>query len=574
MTDPDLDTAFVGGAVFDGRVLRPSCDVGIAGGRIVAIGGDAVRAAIGEHTRVIDTTGRLLTPGFVDAHVHPTEGGVERLACDLTGASTREQYLETIRRYSDAHPGAEWIIGGGWSQAAFATAPPTRHELDQLCRDRPVALSNRDHHALWVNSRALDLAGINSATTDPGDGVIERDAAGKPLGLLQEGAAELVLRLQPTLSPGNLYAGFMEAQRYLHGVGITGWQDALIGDYGHHSSRELDVYDRAIARGELAGRVNGALWWDRDRGLEQLDELVAVAARHRHELFRVTTVKIMQDGVPENRTAAMIDPYLSTPAHRRHPHRGLSFIDPTDLARYVTAVDAVGLQVHFHAIGDRAVRECLDAVAAARRANGNATTTHHIAHVQIVHPDDIPRFAELGVAANIQPLWAAFDQQMVDLDLPLLGAARIEQQYPFAALSDGGADLCAGSDWPVTSADPWRGVHVAVNRRHPAGDPDWHPEALVPHQSISLAHALAAYTTGSARINGRHHYTGAIRLGYAADLTIADRNPFDLPTDQIGTTRTDETFFAGVSVYRRNTAPHPHIHPPDRDNATLTRRLT
>lgn len=549
-----LDTAFVGGSVFDGADRAPvRTDVGVVNGTIAAIGIDDVWALRGPTTRVIDMTDRLLTPGFIDAHIHPTEGGVERLACDLSGGSTRADYLHIVHRYCVSHPAERWITGGGWQQAIFAGSPPSRTELDRVCPDRPVVLANRDHHGVWVNSRALDAAHIDAGTPDPRDGVIERDAAGEPTGILQEGAAELVLRLLPAPTLATLYAGFMEAQRYLHSVGVTGWQDALIGDYGNHRTLELAVYERALARGELRARVNAALWWDRDRTQDQLADLIAIRDSHQSERFRVTTIKIMQDGIPENGTAALLDPYLPAGSRRATGARGLSFFDPQRLSNDVAHIDAAGFQIHFHAIGDRAVRECLDAVQHARRVNAHSSTTHHIAHVQLVDPSDIPRFRHLNVAANIQPLWAAYDRQMVELDLPLLGADRAQTQYPFASFHRHGTLVCAGSDWPVTSADPWQAIHIAVNRRHPAGSPDWYPHELVPGERLSLGQALAAYTSGSARINGRERLTGTIRVGRAADLAIADRNPFQLPKEDIATTRTDETFVDGVSVYRRST---------------------
>lgn len=550
MGQRDLDTAFVGGAVWDGESPLPTLlEVGVAQGRIVALGAADVRAAIGPGTRVVDIGAGLLLPGFIDAHVHPVEGGVERLGCDLSGGGSRDDYLGLVRDYADAHPGRPWIIGGGWAQAAFADRPPTRRDLDLICPDRPVVLANRDHHGVWLNSRALVAAGIGAGTPDPANGIIDRDADGEPSGVLHEGAQQLVLRTMPQPALDELYAGFRAAQQYLHSVGVTGWQDALIGDYGNHSIRELEVYELALRRGELTARVNGAVWWDRARGPEQLEELIALRQRHQHELFRISSVKIMQDGMPENRTAAMIDPYLSPDTGAPSRESGRSFLDPAELATIVTRLDGAGFQVHFHAIGDRAVRECLNAVAAAREAGARPAPLHHIAHVQVVDPADIPRFAQLAVAATIQPLWAAYDRQMVDLDLPLLGATRSARQYPFAELLRAGAPLAAGSDWPVTTADPWAGIHIAVNRRHLPGSPDWYPDVFLPDQRLSLGEALAAYTSGSARINGRHRYTGAIRLGYAADLTIADRNPFERPKEEIGHTTTIETFSDGRSVY-------------------------
>lgn len=525
-------------------------DVGVADGRIAALGTDEVRDRTTSKTRIVDLRGRLLLPGLIDAHVHPVEGGSERLGCDLSGERTREGYLAKVRQYVDTHLEADWIIGGGWAQAAFPGGAPQAHDLDAICADRPVIISNRDHHSAWVNSRLLELAGIDAHTPDPPDGRIERDAHGTPTGTLHEGARAIALRIAPAQSQDAMLAGLLEAQRYLHAFGITGWQDALIGDYGNHSSKFVQVYRRAVERGELTARVNGALWWDRERGLEQLDELIETRAAYQLEKFRVSTVKIMQDGVPENQTAAVLEPYVSPRCGCGRGGTGISFVDPVLLQDYVTALDHDGFQTHVHAIGERAVRETLDAIGAARMRNALPGPTHHIAHLQLVHPEDIPRFAELRVAANIQPLWAAYDLQMVELNLPILGEERSGWQYPFAALATAGTQLCAGSDWPVTSPDPWLGMHVAVNRQHPVGSPDHHPDVFLPWQRLTLEQAMRAYTSGAARINGRDHYTGLIRRGYAADLVVVDRDPFGAPADEIHLTRTVETFADGTSVYR------------------------
>ncbi|MFJ3491449.1 amidohydrolase [Leifsonia aquatica] len=545
----ELDLAFVDGMVFDGLSDAPQrLDVGVADGRIAALGAD-VAAGITERTRVVDLTGRLLLPGLIDSHVHPVEAGVERLNCDLSSGWNREDYLRIIREYADANPERAWIVGGGWQQAAFEGGAPLAADLDAICPDRPMVISNRDHHSAWVNSEALRRAGIDRNTPDPVDGRIERDADGAPTGTLHEGARMLALRLAPHATAEEQYAGLLEAQRHLHSFGITGWQDALIGDYGNHSAAIVDAYQRAMDEDVLRARVNGAIWWERERGEEQIARIEALRERFQDERFRITTVKVMQDGIVENRTAAMIEPYL----HRCGPGEahddGISFVDPDLLARYVSRLDALGFQVHFHAIGDRGVRESLDAVEAARTANGDSGVTHHIAHLQVVHPDDRARFASLGVAANIQPLWACYDPQMVELNVPLLGAERTTTQYPFASLLAGGAHLCAGSDWPVTSPDPWLGIHVAVNRRMPAWHPDHNAEAFLPSEALRLADALRAYTHGAARINGRDDLTGSIAVGNWADLAVVDRDPFAHPADTIADTRTIETFVAGESVY-------------------------
>lgn len=545
-----LDLAFVNGYIFDGVAASPSrVDVGVKNGSIVTLDATEVDAGTTPQTRVVDLTGKLLLPGFIDAHVHPVEAGVERLSCDLSPGWSREDYLGIIRAYMELNPDREWIIGGGWQQAAFPGGAPLAIDLDALSADKPMIISNRDHHSAWVNSVVLRMAGIDKNYPDPDDGRIERDAEGNPTGTLHEGARMLALNLAPQPTRDERYAGLLEAQKHLHSFGITGWQDALIGNYGNHNADIVHLYQQAIDSGELTARVDGAIWWDRDGGEAQLEGIAELREQFQHELFRVTAVKIMQDGVTENQTAAMTTPYLTPHCSCAGTDTGISFLNPEELNDYVTRIDGVGLQVHFHAIGDRGVRECLDAVEAARRNNGDSGVTHHIAHLQVVHPDDRARFAELNVAANIQALWASNDPQMVKLNLPIIGQERAHWQYPFASLLAEGALLCAGSDWPVTSPDPWLGIHVAVNRQHPANHPDYNPEVFVPEERITLSEALRSYTSQSARINSREHYTGAIKVGYAADLVVVDRNPFDHPVHEIGLTRTVETFFAGKSVY-------------------------
>lgn len=573
-----LSLAFIGGTVFDGMGSDPvRTDVGVTEERITAVGVAEVAAGIGPDTRVIELDGRMLLPGIIDAHVHPVEGGIERLGCDLSSGYTREDYLRIIREYVEAHPDIEWILGGGWQMAAFPDGFPLASDLDEICADRPMLISNRDHHSTWANSEALRRAGITRDTPDPEDGRIERDAQGNPSGTLHEGARMLGLRCAPEPTRELMYQGLISAQEYLHAFGITGWQDALIGDYGNHSSQEVHVYAEAIARGEFHATANGAVWWDRTRGEDQveaqIEELAALRREFQGDRFSVTTVKIMQDGVVENRTAAVIDPYLAPgceqPERPEQPEQpgqsglprggcacgdpadtGISFVEPAILNRVVTRLDALGMQVHFHAIGDRGVRECLDAVEAARRANGDTGPTHQIAHLQMVHPDDQRRFGPLRVAANMQPLWASFDPQMVELNVPLIGEQRVAWQYPFRSIAEAGGQLVAGSDWPVTTADPWLGMHIAVNRQHPEGHPDRSERVFVPEQRIGLGQVLRAYTLGGAEINGWQHERGRIAPGFLADLTVVDRDPFAAPAEQIARTTTIETFSRGRSVYR------------------------
>ncbi len=541
------DLVLRGGAVYTVDASRPWAEaVAIRGGRIVAVGADGdVRGLVGRGSEVVDLRGRMVLPGFQDAHVHPVGGGLNRLRCDLSDLHSREGYLRRIREYAGEHPDA-WILGGGWAMDVFPGGTPARDDLDAVVPDRPVFLPNRDGHSAWVNSKALELAGITRDAPDPPDGRIERDARGEPRGTLHEGAMGLVERLIPPPTPAELVKALVAAQQYLHSLGITAWQDAIVGRYATLPDA-YDAYLELAEEGRLTARVVGALWWERDRGEEQVEGLLERRARATAGRFRASTVKIMQDGVCENFTAAMLQPYLGRDG-RPTGNRGISFVDPEALGHHVTRLDREGFQVHFHAIGDRAVREALDAVEAARRANGMNDHRHHIAHLQVVHPDDLPRFRTLGVVANAQPLWAVLDAQMTELTLPFLGPERSAWQYPFASLFRAGATLAFGSDWPVSSPNPLEELHVAVNRALP-GRPETAAEPFLPHEGLDLPVAIAAFTMGSAYVNHLEGQTGSVEVGKLADLVVLDRNLFEAGPEAIASARVLLTLVEGRPVF-------------------------
>lgn len=557
------DTVFYGGAFFDGSMLLPEGSaIAVTGETIaaVAVGTGAARGEldglIGPETTMVDLEGGLVAPGFVDAHVHPIEGGLERMRCDLSEGFTREEYLRTVRDYAAAHTDAPWILGGGWQLSAFPGGLALAADLDAIVPDRPVFLASRDHHAAWVNSAALRLAGVTANTPDPSDGRIERDVHGAPSGVLQEGARLLVSHAIPADTPAEEYSALLSAQHYLHSFGVTGWQDAIVGDYGNHSDTG-DVYLAAAESGDLTATVVAALWWDRHRGLDQIETLVARRAELRHERFTAGSVKIMQDGIPENQTASMLEPYFVAGVDAagcrcatsiRGESSGHSFLTPAELTAAARALDTHGFQIHVHAIGDRAVREALDALETVRLDGGSRDLRHHLAHLQIVDPADVTRFAPLGVAANLQMLWATFEPQMVELNVPILGPERSSWQYPFGDLARAGATLCAGSDWPVTTPDPWAALHVAVNRGYPATHPDYNSTPFYPEQALDLATALGAYTRGSSAINHRDN-AGRLRVGFDADLVVTDRDPFAGDANEIHAVRTRQTYTRGRRVF-------------------------
>jgi len=542
------EIVFHNGTVFDGRTFLPAgtC-VRSAGGRITGVGPAESAGPLGG-AEPVDLAGGTLLPGFVDAHAHPVFAGDQMRRCDLSSASTADGYIDLIAAYAAAHPDEEWIVGGGWSMDAFPGGIPTRHALDAVVPDRPVFLPNRDGHGVWVNSRALALAGIGASTPDPADGRIERDASGEPVGMLQEGAAILVSHLLPEVTEDDWYTALLTAQDYLLSLGITGWQDAIIGRH-HGDPDPMTAYLRAARAGTLLARVVGALWWDRGRGMEQLGELLDQRSAGQAGNFHATSVKMMLDGVAENHTAAMLEPYLDGDGCSTG-QAGLDFIDPGELPAFVTALDREGFQVHFHALGDRAVRNALNAVEAARQANGRGPR-HHLAHLQVVHPEDVPRFARVSATANIQPLWATHEPQMDELTIPFLGDRRAGWQYPFRSLEASGAALCAGSDWPVSSPNPLWGAHVAVNRSLPTladgagGDP------FLPGQAIGLTSILTAYTSGSARVNGLGTVTGSIADGYDADLAVVNADLAHLPAGEICQAAVIQTWIRGQVVYQQ-----------------------
>ncbi|MFF0622548.1 amidohydrolase [Streptomyces sp. NPDC004296] len=538
------DLVFTNGPIHTSDPARTrASSLAVTGERITAVGHDDVRELIGPGTEVVDLTGKLLLPGFQDAHIHAVFGGLELAECDLTGTVGVDEYLSRVRGFADAHPERAWITGGGWSLESFAGGLPTRQLLDSVVPDRPVYLPNRDHHGAWVNTRALELAGLTKDSPDPADGRIEREPDGTPSGVLQEGATGLITRLVPQRTAADRLAALLHAQALLHSLGVTGWQDALLGSF-HGQADPSDAYVTAARTGSLTARVTGALWWDRERDAQQIPELAARRAELGHGRFRAGSVKIMQDGIAENFTAAMTSPYLDA-CGCATANAGLSFVDPAALRDYVTALDALDFQVHFHALGDRAVREALDAIEAARAANGRRTARHHLAHLQVVHPDDLPRFARLGAIANIQPLWAAHEPQMDELTIPFLGPERAGWQYPFGSLLRAGATLAAGSDWPVSSPDPLAGLHVAVNRREPDATDD---RIFLPEQRLDLTTAVAAYTAGSAHVNG-HDDAGTLQAGHLADLVVLDRDIFTAPAEEIACAKVLQTYVGGERVH-------------------------
>jgi predicted amidohydrolase YtcJ len=527
------------GAVYTVDAARSWAEaVAVRDGRIVYVGSDAgLGALVGAKTRVLDLRGRMVMPGLQDAHIHPISGGIEALGCNLNGGATAAEYVAIVRQCAASKPQDSWVLGGGWLMSAFGPgAMPSRVLLDAVVPDRPVLLWSADGHTGWANSKALAIAGITHDTPDPPDGRIDRDPqTGDPIGSLQEGAVDLVDRFAPPASPEQRMNGLRYAVRMLNAYGITGLQDASV------SLPDLETYAALDQAEGLTLHAVVAQWWERAEGLEQIAGMERRRQQFTRGHVRATTVKILQDGVMENYTAALLEPYLVDGSPR-----GIPMIEPETLKRVVTALDAKGFQVHFHAIGDAATRQCLDAVQAARTSNGPLGLRHHISHLQLIDPVDMARFRELGVVANFQPLWAYADAYINELTLPFLGKERTERMYPIGSVHASGAMLAFGSDWSVSSANPYEQIEVAVRRADPAL---LDGAVFLPDQRLSLPVAIAAFTINAAYVNGIDRDTGSIEVGKSADLVVLDRNLFAIDPRAISDTKVLLTLFEGKPVH-------------------------
>ncbi|WP_433411445.1 amidohydrolase [Microtetraspora malaysiensis] len=522
-----------------------SWSIRVSGGRIAeVVPVDAGVPEVPAGTETVDAEGRSVLPAFADSHVHVPESGVELLRCDLTSCESRDEVLRAVADYARAHPGEEWILGRGWALPHFAERPPTRQELDAVCGGRPVYLANRDGHSAWVSTAALDRVAPELLRNPPPGGRVDRDADGTPTGLLHESAMQLVSDLVPPVGAEDLRRGLLEAQRQMFSYGVTSWQDAIVGPFVP-TTDIYDVYRRAAADGSLRARVTGALWWPRDASEGTLAELVEQRRGCPPDSrFACTAIKIMYDGVCETHTAALSRPYIGVAG----AGTGLTFFDHADLGRAVPEMDAAGFDLHFHAIGDRAVSECLDLVEAAHRANGPRDRRHQLAHLQIADDRSVARMAALDVIANVQPYWAQADPQMLDMTIPYLPGELAALQYRFGTMEKAGVRVAFGSDWPVSTPNPMDWIHVAVNRSHP-GEPD--APLFAPEEAMSLRTALRAATAGSAYALRREHEAGTLEPGAGADVVILDRRLDETALDEISRVRVDLTLVDGESVWTR-----------------------
>ncbi|WP_162259441.1 amidohydrolase [Phycicoccus sp. Soil803] len=521
-------TAFVGGSVWTAGYSAPrDLDVLVEGNRILDVtrSGDLDT----DGAELVDTRGRVLIPGFQDAHIHPPAAGATLLSCDLTAARTAEGFFAAVSKYAETLPPDAWVQGGGWDRDLFPMTGPTKEQLDAVTGGRPALLRSYDCHGACANSRAFELAGIDRSTTDPAHGRIIRDGDGAPAGMLEERAVALVADVCPPPSMEFLKKALIAANQTLLSLGVTSVQDAIVGG-GLSIPDQLPAYRELLSEGAWHGRVTAALWWDADHGVDQVAQLLEsrrlLEDSAGPDRILADTVKVMVDG---NQTV---------------------FLDQEAVHAATHAAAAAGFSCHYHSYSDVATGWILDAVEKTRQEQGPSAHRHQIAHLMVVAQGDFSRFAELDVTATLQAVWGG---STVYHDMLQLGSCSHDPQlreYAFGRLVAAGARLAAGSDWPVTTPDPLEALRSEAGRgrdRQPTGSVG-DPDELDRLDAVALA---TAYTTGSAYVNGRAGYTGRVVPGFRADLTLLSQDIFAGEQELQGAV-VDQTWVDGVREYQRD----------------------
>jgi len=527
------------GRIWTGNPDQPwAQSVLIRGSKVAAVGSDTGIGKESAGARIIDLKGRLAIPGFNDAHLHFLGGSLGLSEVDLNGICTLEAMQKEIARFAAANPKAPWIYGRGWEYVCLPQGRlPRKEDLDKAVADRPVFLAAYDGHTAWVNSKALALAGITRDTKFTGFGDIVKDTeTGEPTGSLKEGAMGLVRKLVPAPDRAKKLAAIEAGLQLAARLGITSAQNA------NGSLDELDLYDELLRNNKLTIRTSLAMSvgpTESDAGLAAYADL---RKKYNGPLLRVGAIKIGLDGVIESYTAAMLEPYSNRPTTRGRPAWTAAQFN-----RAVATADKLGLQVYTHAIGDRAVRMALDGYEAARKANGPRDARHRVEHIETIHPDDMPRFAALGVLPSMQPIHA--DPSGIEVWSACIGPDRTSRGFAWRSIEKAGGRLVFSSDWPASlSLNPIRGIHTAVNRRTIDGLP---PKAWIPEQRISADSALRAYTVNAAYAGHNEAQTGAIRPGMLADIAVLSLDILSIDPADIHKSQVDMTIFDGRLIYTR-----------------------
>jgi predicted amidohydrolase YtcJ len=528
-------TFFRGGTIWTGVNGQTTDALLVVDGTVQALGEAAYGQAEGAED--VDLGGGFLMPSFGDGHAHPLPGGLEAVGPQVRQCKSVDQIVAEVKRFAAEHPDDEWIVGASYESSLAPGGLFDARWLDAAVPDRPVVLRAWDYHTVWCNSVVLERAGITADTPDPPLGEIPHRDDGSVLGTLREwGAVDLVYKIVPDRDPKVRIGALGTAADYYLARGVTWVQDAWV------EPADVDTYIDAARQDALGVRFNLGLYADPRHFATQLAQFADARRRVQDvasPLLTANTVKFFADGVIENETGALLAPYCGS----LHNH-GMQVWD--NLADAARAVDELGFQIHIHAIGDAAARQALDAIEHVVATNGPRDRRPVIAHAQLVDDADIDRFAELGVIANMQPLWAQLDPLMVQLTVPRLGVERAEKQYRMHSLDESGAKLAFGSDWPVSSGAPLDGIAVAVSRQTAERVPEG---GWTPREILGIEPALRAYTSGVAHQAFADGKWGAIAPGASADLVWLDTDPRATPPPELPAIRVRATYLAGRPVY-------------------------
>jgi len=538
--DP-IDLAFINGGIYTVDPNRSWVEAAaVQDGIIVRVGTSAeITSMIGPETRVVDLDGRMALPAFHDAHIHTHDGGEALLGCSMEGLESVEAIIEKVTDCAVSMDDG-WLEGHAFDLSLFGEHGPHKSLLDAVSSVRPIVVWGSDYHNVWVNSVALELAGITEETPDPPLGVIERDPNGSPSGTLREEAQDMLRAAMPKPTLETHIARLRAGIRYLNSMGITSYIDGWVW-------RDLYLaYQKLEETGELTARVVTSLPYESFFGQHKGDEFWRVLEeRNRYESERVShdSVKLFLDGVLEGETAALLEPYVGS-----EKTTGELLFEPEALNAIATRFDAMGLQLQIHVIGDRAARAGLDAIEAARDTNGPSDNRHHIVHLQLIHGDDIPRLAQLDATANFQALWAFPDEYITKLNLPVVGPERVNRMYPIASVVRAGGRIVGGSDWNVSTPNPLAAIEVGVRRQDPSQDDG---PVLNEDERVNLATMIDAYTINAAWLMHHEKLAGSIEVGKRADIVVLDRNLFEIPATEISEARVVMTLLDGETVWPR-----------------------
>jgi predicted amidohydrolase YtcJ len=531
------DTVFTNGAVYTVDADKTWAQaVAVSEGRIVYVGDDE-RAGkyIGSSTQVIDLGGRMLMPGFHDSHMHPMTAGTRFFRCQLRGLSWPTEVMRAIGECAQQLHEGEWLRGVDLDDALFVNGSLHRSMLDEVVPGHVVVITDYGGDFIWTDSSGLEIAGIDTDTPDPAKGRIVRDpATGEPTGVLIGPAGTGLYWSIPYPSVDRLREALRLASEMANSFGITSANEARI------EAPHWQAYVEADAANDMTLRVQGSQTWDFERGMEQVAEMIERRNGAIGRRFRADAVKFFLDGDFDGETAALIEPYAGTPGDY-----GESRFKPGVVTEIAKQLDANGFQLHFHAVGDAAVREALDAITAAIEANGHRDRRHQVAHLNLIHPADLPRFAELGVTANYQALWAKWNEDRPG-ERTFLGEERFGRLIQINSMLQSGARIVLGSDWISESMNPLYSIQIAMTRQPVDGTaPAWNPD-----ERISLDAAIEAYTINGAWLARQEQETGSIEVGKAADLIVLDNNLFDIDPSQIANVKVIMTMLEGDIVYR------------------------